>query len=131
MGLFLLCVCCSACTKLRINEAARPAEYQIVEEEQLPEEIRRQIELRKKEPFQITFEDEEALYIGQGYGTKEMEGYKIEVDSCEESEHFIYVHMLLYGPRTAGEKKESWPYRVIQLEKKGKQVIFLNELGGK
>lgn len=127
---FLLFTLFEGCVKMDKNEPSQAVSCQIVEEDDIPEEMKKVIELKKAEPFQITYEDEEFLYIGQGYGKKEMEGYEIEVDSCEESEHFVYIHMILHGPKEEKEQKDSWPYLIIRLEKKEKQVIFLNELGG-
>lgn len=129
VGFLILSLLCG-CVRLEKEEAAQEVAYQIVEEDDVPEDMKQTIEQKKAEPFQITYEDEEALYIGQGYGEKDREGYEIEVDLCEESEHFIYIHMILHGPREESEKKDSWPYLIVRLDRKEKQVIFLNELGG-
>lgn len=124
LTLFLI----SGCRGLEKIEEAEPAEFVIIEEDEIPEVMKETIEMEKEEAFQITYEDEKNLYIGQGYGEKDMEGYEITVDVCRESENFIYVHTVLTGPREEPEeKKTSWPYIVLCLEKKGKQVIFLNE----
>lgn len=128
LGILLVLVLISGCKKTEKMEEAKQAEFVIVEDDEIPEIMKETIEIEKGEVFQITYEDQENLYIGQGYGEKEMEGYEIAVDICSESEHFIYVHTVLTGPdEEPTEKKKSWPYIVLCLEKKGKQVIFLNE----
>lgn len=128
LGMIWLFLPLCGCTKMEKMEEASEIEFVIVEEDEIPETMKKIIESEKEEAFQITYEDGEYLYIGQGYGKKEIEGYEISVDICKESEHFIYVHTILTGPREEpAEKEASWPYVVIRAEGKKKQVIFLNE----
>ena len=124
--LFAICFVCG-CGKIMKIEESVEKDYQIVKEDEIPEKMKSKIEEMKTDSFQITYEEEGVLYIGQGYGEKMLEGYEITVDKCTESEHFLYVHTILHGPKVEGEEEKSWPYIVIKTEGANKQVVFLNE----
>lgn len=127
LGVCLFFLTAAGCECLEKEENSEEVVFEIVEEDEIPEKMKTIIEEEKEEPFQITYEEDGRIYIGQGYGQKEMEGYEIEVDDCRISEHFLYVHTILTGPdREPEEKTRSWPYIVIRVEQSGKQVIFLN-----
>lgn len=49
-------------------------------------------------PFQIMYVQGDRLYVGQGYGRQEMEGYAIRVDGCTEEKDVICVQTTLLGP---------------------------------
>lgn len=126
LSVMLLC----GCKKVEKTEEYEETSYQILEEEEIPEKMREKIERIKKNPFQITFEEEGLLYIGQGYGEKSMNGYEITIDRCDMSEHFVYFHSTLYGPKKAGEIEKTYPYIVVSIKCVSKYVIFLSESGG-
>ena len=93
----------------------------------------------EEKPFQITYMQGDRLYVGQGYGKQEMEGYAIRVDSCTETKDVICVRTTLLGPgndetEKDGEEAENvcvregvrsqYPYVVLEMEKSEKPVIF-------
>lgn len=118
----------SGCRTLNKEETKADLEYEIVEEDEIPEEMKSIIEQEKEKGFQITYEENGELYIGQGYGEKEQEGYEIEVDLCQSSPDFVYFHTILKGPaEEAKEKNKSWPDIVVRVRQSGKHVIFLND----
>lgn len=122
---FFLLFC--GCRRLNKEEAAQELDYEMIAEDEIPEEMKEIIEAKKAEGFQITFEEKDTLYIGQGYGEKDLEGYEILVDQCQYSENFVYFHTILNGPREeAKEKGQFYPYLVVKCEVSGKEVIFLN-----
>lgn len=122
---FFLFLC--GCRVFNKEETAQELDYEIVAEEEIPEEMKAVIEEKKAQGFQITFEEKDTLYIGQGYGEKDQEGYEILVDQCQYSDDFVYFHTILNGPREeTKEKGQSYPYLVVRCEVSGKEVIFLN-----
>lgn len=125
MCFFLAAVLICGCKKVEKTEEYVEIGYQILEDDEIPEKMREKIEQQKREPFQITFEEEGVLYIGQGYGEKSMKGYEIMIDRCNISEHFVYFHTTLYGPKKAGEKEKTYPYIVVGIECVSKHVVFL------
>lgn len=104
-------------------------EFEMLEEEDVPEELMEIIEKKKAEPFLSTYGDGEFLYIGQGYGQKEVDGHEIEVDSFTESENFLYFHTILKGSHNAKEKI-TFPWIVVRTKWKDKSVVYRKgELG--
>ncbi|MGN0405152.1 MAG: protease complex subunit PrcB family protein [Bariatricus sp.] len=119
-----LCVGCAVTKKEK--DGMKELDFTIVEEDDIPDEMKALIEARKEEPFRLTWGDGEYLYIGQGYGEKATGGYQILVDSCQETENAIYIHTTLQGPVKGENISEtpSFPYVVIQVEWKDKHVVF-------
>ena len=52
-------------------------EYSIVDEKKVPAEMTERIAGMEETPFQIMYVQGDRLYVGQGYGRQEMEGYAI------------------------------------------------------
>lgn len=114
-------------------------EYIIADEQKIPEEMAGHMKEIEEKPFQITYMQGDRLYVGQGYGKQEMEGYAIRVDSCTETKDVICVRTTLLGPgndetEKDGEEAENvcvregvrsqYPYVVLEMEKSEKPVIF-------
>ena len=74
-------------------------EYSIVDEKKVPAEMTERIAGMEETPFQIMYVQGDRLYVGQGYGRQEMEGYAIRVDGCTEEKDVICVQTTLLGPR--------------------------------
>ena len=101
-------------------------EYTVMDKDDIPKEMKTEIEKEKQEPFKITYGDGTYLYIGQGYGKQDTSGYSVEVKECYESSNTIYIHTNLIGPGS-GEKineKATYPYVVIRLAWSEKTVKF-------
>ena len=99
--------------------------YEQMDIRDVPEDLQKEIEERKKEPFQITYRDMEYLYIAQGYGEKEESGYCIEITECAQTEDAIYIEAILHGPGGAGSACETkYPLYVVRLGYTGKHVVF-------
>lgn len=129
--LFLLCLClalpAAGCSVKKLNtEKLKDIEFTVLEEENIPEELKAKIKENEKQPFKLTYADNGALYIAQGYGPQKSSGYSIIVKECYETNNAIYVHMNLIGP-TKEEKiveTETYPYLVIKMEFIDKVVVF-------
>lgn len=115
------------CTSVKKENASEEIPFEIIEKDEIPDKMMDIITKEKEKGFRITYEDDTGIYVGHGYGKKKWDGYQIEVDRCEASEHFIYVHTLLKGPpKEPQEEISSWPYIVFRVEQTGKHVIFMN-----
>lgn len=136
-GILIALVFLNSCREIRKDEIRGEAlEFQIVEEDKIPEEMKEQIEREQERPFQMVYGDGDRLYIGQGYGGQEEEGYRIQIDLCLEGKDAIYVHSILLGPGSAKAAEDSgdtfiregaasaMPYIVFSVEWSEKQVIF-------
>jgi hypothetical protein len=93
----------------------------------------------EENPFQIMYVQGDRLYVGQGYGRQEMEGYAIRVDGCTEEKDVICVQTTLLGPGSDEIEKDGeemgnicmredgfsqYPYVVLEMAKSEKPVIF-------
>lgn len=126
--LFLLFGAAGCRAEARDETKLRDLEFAVIGREEIPEEMLRTIEEKKEEPFQITYGDQEALYIGQGYGRQPTGGYSITVDSCYEAPEAVVFGTSLIGPGSGEETGvPTYPYVVVKLAWKEKQVLFQNK----
>lgn len=108
------------------TEKLRDIDFTVIEQENIPEELMQMIEEKETQVFKLTYADQGALYIAEGYGAQPTSGYSIEVKECYETENAIYIRTNLLGP--AKEEKivetETYPYIVVKLEFIDKNVVF-------
>lgn len=104
----------------------RDIDYTLTDKDDIPEELKEQIEKRKGEEMRIYYGEEGSLYAVRGYGRQETGGYSIRVLKCYETKHAVYVETELLGPDHGEERKEAdtCPYVVIRMEYMDKQIIF-------
>lgn len=106
----------------------RDLDFTVLSEEKIPEELKMVIAEKGTEPFQLTYSDNQDLYIGIGYGKQKTGGYSIAVDALYLTDDAIYVSTSLLGPDITGQKKgtekPSMPYIVLKTELLDKTVIF-------
>lgn len=104
----------------------RDLDFTVMSEEKIPAELKTIIEEKKNAPFQITYTDNENLYICVGYGQQETGGYSIAVEELYLTDANICVSTTLLGPDAAekGNKTPSYPYIVLKTEFLEQTVIF-------
>lgn len=104
----------------------RDLKFVVLEESQIPEELRTLIEEKKQAEFKMTFDTEEAKYIVVGYGEQTTGGYSIAVEELYEASNAIYVSTSLIGPAKGESVTEalSYPYVAIKVEYLDKSVVF-------
>lgn len=104
----------------------RDLDFTVLSEEKIPEELLTIIEEKKATPFQITYSDNEYLYICVGYGEQETGGYSIAVNELYLTETNICVNTSLLGPDVSekANRTPSYPYIVIKTEYLDQTVIF-------
>lgn len=117
----------TGCAIERTNRTkVRDLEYQVVVEEEVPEELKMQIAEKKAADFKLTYETPEYLYIVRGYGEQATGGYSIQVAELYLSSNAVFFKTRLIGPRKGENpaKSPSYPYIVVRTEKVDKNVVF-------
>ena len=101
-------------------------DFTIISEDRMPQELLELLEGKKQDAFQLTYTDEDYLYVCIGYGEQETGGYGISVKDFSLGDGAIYVDTLLIGPDSGNKdnKSPSYPYIVIKTEKREEQIIF-------
>ena len=102
------------------NVKLRDLDFTVLSEEKIPEELKTVIAEKGTEPFQLTYSDNQNLYISIGYGEQKTGGYSIAVDALYLTDDAIHVSTSLLGPDITGQKegagKPSTPYIVLKTE---------------
>lgn len=129
-GLLLMTVCCGVLGGCSIETTngtkVADLDYEIVEESEIPEEVKTIIEEKKAADFKTTYKLDGELYIVRGYGEQETGGYSICIRDCYLTSNAILFDTELVGPRK-GEKvstSPSYPYIVIKTENRDESIIF-------
>lgn len=101
-------------------------EYTVLGEDQIPDEIQKVVDVKKQEEFQMTYQEEDMLYLLQGYGIQSSGGYSIRVEKVSENDTELHVKTKLIGPEGKSGETEgiSCPYLVIKVENRHKKVVF-------
>lgn len=73
-------------------------EYTVVEDADLPVELKKIINERKDNTLRLTYATKDYTYIVVGYGTKETSGYSIKVNDVYLGDGSIYADVSLLGP---------------------------------
>jgi len=104
----------------------RDLDFTVLSEEKIPEELKGILEEKKSVPFQITYTDNQNLYICIGYGEQETGGYSIAVEELYLTDSNICVNTSLLGPEASekGNKIPSYPYIILKTEYLEETVIF-------
>ncbi len=107
-------------------EKDKDLEFTVVENADLPEKLANYIEEKKTNPFKLTYENEDYLYIVQGYGAQVSGGYSISVDELYLADDWIYVKTSLIGPGRNEPMTQNitYPYVVIKTEFMDNDVVF-------
>ena len=101
-------------------------EFTVVEQSDIPEELKKVLEEKKEEGFKLTYTDKKDLYIATGYGKQETGGYSISADECYLTKNAIYLKTTLIGPKKGEKVNEvpSYPYIVVKTKDLDKNVVF-------
>lgn len=104
----------------------RDLDFTIQSEEKIPKELKKILEEKKTQPFQITYTDQENLYICVGYGEQATGGYSIALEELYLTDASICVNTSLLGPEPGGKESNSpsYPYIVIKTELLEQTVVF-------
>lgn len=122
-----LIFCLTACTVQKLStDKIRDIDFTVVKEEDIPKELMTMITEKETLPFKLTYADQGALYVAEGYGEQPTSGYSIETKECFETQNAIYVHTNLIGPSKEEKivEAKTYPYIVIKMEFIDKNVVF-------
>ncbi len=126
LAVLLAVILTAGCGFLEEEEKKTNLEFTVVDEERLPEELKKLVEEKKAEAFKLTYADGGYLYLCVGYGKQETGGYSIAVNELYATESAICLDTNLIGPKDAETKGEnpSYPYLVIKTPFMDKTVVF-------
>ena len=116
-------------TSSRQKQEEIECDYTVVATRDCPEEFLKNLEEKKINPFQMTYQDGTYLYMAVGYGEQKTGGYSILVEKLTETMDKIFLNTELRGPSKEENvlEKPSFPYVVIKMENKSKEVVFENQ----
>lgn len=125
--IFLMALMLTGCISVsEKKEKGKNLDFTVVKEEDLPDEVKSQIETHKEKAMKLTWSDQGYLYLIRGYGTRKTTGFSVEVDALYETEDEIVFRTTLKGPTNQEEAKdyETSPYVVVKLEATEKPCRF-------
>ncbi|NLP34084.1 MAG: protease complex subunit PrcB family protein [Clostridiales bacterium] len=101
-------------------------EFTVVEDADLPGELKEIIDEKKEKPFKLTYSNKDYLYIVVGYGQQNSGGYSIAVDELYLTSNAIYIDTNLIGPSQEDLVAQgvTYPYVVVKIEFMDKRVVF-------
>lgn len=101
-------------------------DFTVVEDADLPGELKEIIDEKKEEPFKLSYSNKDNLYIVVGYGKQNSGGYSIAVDELYLTSNAIYIDTNLIGPTQDDMVAQgvTYPYVVVKLEFIDKSVVF-------
>lgn len=108
------------------GEKGKDWDYTVVPAADIPDDFRNEIDVKKINAFQMTYQEAEYLYLAVGYGEQASGGFNIQVVGLYEKGDDLCMETSLKGP---GEDeivsdKASYPYIVIKTQKCEKEVKF-------
>ena len=125
--IFLLTIQISGCEgNYKGSEKGLNLEYTVLGETKIPEEFLSQIEEKKAEKFELTYRDNEYLYIAKGFGEQKPSGSSISVTNLTCEDQTIYFESKLVIPQGKENLNSisSFPYIVIKTELIDFPVVF-------
>lgn len=126
-AIFCAAVLCGGCGVEKTDgNKIRDLEYEIMDEDELPEELLTKIVEKKAADFKLAYENDNDLYVVRGYGEQETGGYSIQILDFYLTGNAVVFESNLIGPSKdeLENKAPSYPYVVIRTENPGKNVIF-------
>lgn len=101
-------------------------DFTVVEDADLPGELKEIIDEKKEKPFKLTYSNKDYLYIVVGYGQQNSGGYSIAVDELYLTSNAIYIDTNLIGPSQDDLVAQgvTYPYVVVKIEFMDKRVVF-------
>ena len=125
--IFLLTIQISGCEgNYKGSEKGLNLEYTVLGETKIPEEFLSQIEEKKAEKFELTYRDNEYLYIAKGFGEQKTSVSSISVTNLTCEDQTIYFESKLVIPQGKENLNSisSFPYIVIKTELIDFPVVF-------
>lgn len=116
----------TGCGEQKEEKRGKDWDYTVVPMEDCPKDFLKEIEKKKINAFQMTYDDGEYRYIAVGYGEQETNGFSIRVQGLYEKGEKLCIETSLAGPdedQIVSDKK-SYPFLVIKTHKTERKVEF-------
>lgn len=116
----------TACSDETETKRGADWDYTVVPTQDCPQDFLEEIEKKKMNAFQMTYDDGEYRYLAVGYGEQEKNGFSIQVQGIYEKGDTLCMDTSLVGPNEDEIvlNKKSYPYLVVKVQKTGKKVEF-------
>lgn len=117
----------SGCSIMKEDtKKVKDVDFTVVEEEEIPEELKTKINEQKNDVFRLTYEDGGYLYLAVGYGSQPTGGYSVTVNELYETNNTIQMKTGLLGPSKTEEVTQNvtYPYVVVKMEAIEKKTVF-------
>jgi len=104
----------------------RDLDFTVVENADLPGELKEIIDEKKEAPFRISYSNKDNLYIAVGYGKQNSGGYSVAVNELYLTNNAIYIDTNLIGPSKSDMVSQgiTYPYVVVKLEYIDQRIVF-------
>ncbi len=114
------------CSSGKNIDKIKDIEFTVVEDKDIPKELKEIIEKKKQSEFRLTYNNEQDMYLVRGYGAQSTSGYSIKVQELFLAEDAIYLSTELTGASQQDLVSQvvSYPYIVVKIEFMDKSVIF-------
>lgn len=127
----ILLILCFCLVFMGCERESRPAkigklEYTVVAGSDIPQELKKLINERKKKSFELTFSENACLYVTKGYGKQKSGGYSIKINEFYQAKDTLVLDTELFGPKKDQEVSDqpSYPYIVLKTEYREEPVTF-------
>ena len=131
VSIMILMVLCLSIFLTGCEKETRPAkigkmEYTVVAGSDIPQELKKLINERKKNAFELTFSENSCLFVVRGYGKQKSGGYSIKINEFYQAKDTLVLDTELFGPKKDEKISEqpSYPYIVIKTEYREEPVTF-------
>lgn len=124
--LLCLSLLLAGCEKETRPEKIGKLEYTLVAGSDVPQELKKLINDRKKKSFELTYSENSCLYIVRGYGKQKSGGYSIKINDLYQAKDTLVLDTELFGPKKDQKVSDqpSYPYIVIKTEYREEPVTF-------
>ncbi len=101
-------------------------DFTVVEDADLPGELKEIIDEKKEGPFKLTYSNKENMYIVVGYGKQNSGGFSVTVNELYLTKNAVYINTNLIGPSKEDMVTQgvTYPYVVVKLEAREERVVF-------
>ena len=126
LGVFAVSLLTGCGQKTDEPKKVRDLDFTVVQESELPEQLKLLIGEKKCNPFKLTYAGSDALYIVQGYGAQPTGGYSVTVKELWLADNAIYFCSELLGPKEGENVGQSisYPYVAVKTEQMDLPVVF-------
>lgn len=126
VGILAGLVACGGPEQKKKSSRGEDLEYTVVPTADIPADFAKEIEEKKINAFQMTYDDGAYLYAAVGYGEQASGGFSIQVLGLYENGENLCLETSLTGPEEdeVVSDKASFPYIVLKMKRTEKEMEF-------